>query len=240
VPPAAVKLQVFGLSGQAGAGEAALDRAWLCPTGIAPSWPLRCAAAQGRTLAGCWPAGMFAAMSWVMPLWTCSSEIERPSGWTDGLRRLRMTARGSPAPAALSVRMRQREARRLSCRPAGGGTDRALRMGPYGNLCSNGWVADSWCSVCAHRWVDHHGGGPDWPWVSCGADVRCFCTRTVEDAHREMGGSPVLCVTCGRVPAEDTQCRACRAERQQRSRRRFEQWWAQVSRQARRRQSRRR
>ncbi|WP_044888662.1 MULTISPECIES: hypothetical protein [Frankia] len=61
--------------------------------------------------------------------------------------------------------------------------------------------------------------------------VSCFCRRTVEEAHHEMGGaSGPMCVTCGQRPAEDTQCRPCREERQRRAEEEFAAWWEQLGR----------
>ncbi|SNQ51412.1 conserved hypothetical protein [Frankia canadensis] len=53
------------------------------------------------------------------------------------------------------------------------------------------------------------------------------------EAHAELGGPPgPECVTCGQRPAEDTQCRACREDRQRRSREEFAAWWSQLTRHA--------
>ncbi|MCM3923416.1 hypothetical protein ND748_17330 [Frankia sp. AiPs1] len=38
------------------------------------------------------------------------------------------------------------------------------------------------------------------------------------------------CATCGQRPAEDTQCRQCREERQRRAEEEFAVWWEQLAR----------
>ncbi|MCK9894389.1 hypothetical protein [Frankia sp. AgB32] len=59
--------------------------------------------------------------------------------------------------------------------------------------------------------------------------VGCYCRRTVEEAHAEMAaGAEPTCVTCGQRPAEDTQCRTCREERQRRAAEEFAAWWARL------------
>ncbi|CAO5193131.1 hypothetical protein FAIPA1_90076 [Frankia sp. AiPs1] len=45
-----------------------------------------------------------------------------------------------------------------------------------------------------------------------------------------MGAVPAMCATCGQRPAEDTQCRPCREDRQQRAEQEFAAWWEQVRR----------
>lgn len=57
-----------------------------------------------------------------------------------------------------------------------------------------------------------------------GPAVTCYCRRGVEEFRAEApagADGTVLCVTCGVVPAQDTQCRGCREARQQASRSRF-------------------
>jgi hypothetical protein len=86
------------------------------------------------------------------------------------------------------------------------------------------------CSLCGHAWAEHHGAGELSPWVTCTfGTVSCFCRRTVEEAHAEMDGAPSpACATCGQRPAQDTQCRPCREDRQRRAERDFALWWEEL------------
>ncbi|WP_157734980.1 hypothetical protein [Pseudofrankia inefficax] len=71
-----------------------------------------------------------------------------------------------------------------------------------------------------------------------GPALGCYCRRGVEEFRAEAlagGDGVVLCVTCGAVPAEDTQCRSCREARQEVSRARFAARQAQLGRGSRRR-----
>jgi hypothetical protein len=86
-----------------------------------------------------------------------------------------------------------------------------------------------------------------------GGSTGCYCRRTVAEFHAEAlaqgapatGGAArdagnatsavVQCVTCGELPAEDTQCRPCREERQHAAQRAFAERQARVVRAARRR-----
>jgi len=97
-------------------------------------------------------------------------------------------------------------------------------------VCSN--AAMTSCSLCDHEWSFHHGSGQMALWVTCTfGSVECYCRRTVEEAHAELGGPPgPMCVTTGQCPAEDTQCRACREDRQRRARNEFAVWWERMSR----------
>jgi hypothetical protein len=78
-----------------------------------------------------------------------------------------------------------------------------------------------------------------------GPATGCYCRRSVDEFRAEAvalsgqvasgGAVAVWCVTCGATPAEDTQCRTCRRERQRAARERFAARQARVARDARRR-----
>jgi hypothetical protein len=83
-------------------------------------------------------------------------------------------------------------------------------------------------------------GGAELPVVAglAGPASVCYCRRSVEEFRVEAPAGvdgTALCVTCGCVPAEDTQCRACREARQRASRDRFAAYQTQLGRSARRR-----
>jgi len=64
------------------------------------------------------------------------------------------------------------------------------------------------------------------------ADSRVDDHGTAETTTGPQGAVEVLCVTCGRAPAQDTQCRPCRQARQHASRARFTAHQARVTRPA--------